>query len=171
MDLPRTRDCIVLVSDLSMTVMVDDAMVAGGWVGGSGVTWAESSSDNFVVTYSDGTYGGFLLWGSDEPADQLIAYTGNQVKYSFGVCCFGTWVVSTVAYEKYTLQSRLALPLVPITYSVGQRLRFSLRGLWTPEDEWAISGDPRGSNEFLIASVIQPPSSWNNFQLMLQTAI
>lgn len=171
MELPRTRDCIALVTDLSMPVTVDASMVSGGWPGGSGVTWAASTSDNFVVTYSDGTYGGFLLWGSDERADQFVASTGNQPKYRFGVCCFGTWVISTVAYEKYTLQSRLTPPLVPNLYVVGERLRFSLRGLWTPEDEWAISGDPRGSNGFLVGSIIQTPSSRNNFHLMIQTAL
>jgi len=171
MDLPRTRECIALVTDLSVPVMVDQAMVTNGWTGGSGATWTASSSDTFLVTYSDGTYGGFLLWGSDEPADQFIAYTGNQIKYTFGVCCFGTWVISTVSYEKYTLQSRLTGPLVLNDYPVGLRLRFSLRGLWTPEDEWSVSGDPRGSNGFLIGSVIQAPSSQNNFQLMVQTAL
>ena len=154
-----------------MPVLVDEAMAEKGWAGGSGVTWTKSALDTFLVTYSDGTYGGFLLWGSNEAADQFVANTANQPTYRFGVCCFGTWVISTVAYEQYTLESRLSLPLVPNTYQVGERLRFSLRGLWTPQDEWTISGDPRGANDFLIGSIIQVPSAQNNFHLMVQTAL
>jgi len=171
MEIPRTRNVIVLTQDLTFPVMVDAAMARNGWPGGQGVTWAASTSDNFVVTYSDGTYGGFLLWGSDEPADQYISMTRNQPTYRFGVACFGTWVISTVAYERYTLQSRLTPPLVPNTFSVGARLQFSLRGLFTPEDEWTIAADPRAPNPYFIGSVIQAPVNQNNFQLMVQTAI
>lgn len=171
MEIPRTRDVIVLVTDLTIPVLVDDAMAAGGWPGGQAVTWVDAGYDTFTATYSDGTYGGFLLWGSDETADQFTAYTENQVKYQFGVCCVGTWVISTIAYEKYTLQSRMTPPLVPNVFEVGGRLRFSNRGLWTPEDEWTIAGDPRGENIFLVGSVIQAPTVDNNYHLMVQTAI
>jgi hypothetical protein len=71
----------------------------------------------------------------------------------------------------YTLQSRLVPPLVPNVYTVGQRLRFSLRGLWTPQDEWTISGDPRAPNHFLVGSIVQAPNASNNNYLMVQTAI
>lgn len=171
MNIPQTRECVALVTDLALPVMVDDAMASRGWVGGTGVTWAASASDTFFATYSDGTYGGFLLWGSNESSDQYVAYTGNQVTYKYAQACFGTWVISTVAYERYTLASRLVGPLVENAFVVGERLRFSLRGLWTPQDEWTISSDPRGSNGFLIGSIIQAPSEQNNFHLMLQTAL
>jgi hypothetical protein len=171
MEIPRTRDVIVLTKDLSVPVMVNDTMVSAGWPGGQGVTWAATPDDNFVVTFSDGTYGGFLLWGSNEPADDFTAYTGNQPTYKFGVVCTGTWVISTATYEKYTLESRLIPPLVPNVYTVGTRLRFSLRGLWTPQDEWTITGDPRAPNNFLVGSIIQAPGPQNNQYLMVQTAI
>jgi hypothetical protein len=171
MEIARNRDVIVLVKDLSFPVMLDAAMTQGGWVGGTAVTWAATPDDNFLATYSDGTYGGFLLWGSNESADQYVSYTGNQPKYQFGVVCTGTWLISTIAYEKYTLQSRLVPPLVPNVYTVGTRLRFSLRGLWTPQDEWSISGDPRAPNNFLVGAIIQAPDASNNQYLMVQTAI
>ena len=175
MEIPRTRDCIVLVKDLNFPVMVADNMVQAGWTGGSGLTWAPSVSDNFVATFSDGTYGGFVLFGSNESADQFTAYTGNQPTYKFAVACTGTWIISTLSYEKYTLQSRLGGPLVPNVYTVGQRLTFSLRGLWTsqvaPFDEWTIAGDPRAPNNFLVGSIIQAPNPQNNNFLMVQTAI
>jgi len=171
MEIARNRDVIVLVKDLSFPVMVDAAMAQAGWPGGQAVTWSPTPDDNFMVTFSDGTYGGFLLWGSNESADQYVSYTGNQPKYQFGVVCTGTWLISTIAYEKYTLQSRLVPPLVPNVYTVGTRLRFSLRGLFTPQDEWSISGDPRAPNGFLVGAIIQAPDASNNQYLMVQTAI
>lgn len=171
MQLVRTRDVIALVADQTIPVMIDAAMAAGGWVGGQGITWAPTTTDNFLATYSDGTYGGFTLWGSNESSDQLISYTGNQPRYRFAVACVGTWVIATSSFETYTLQSRLIPPLVPNVYVVGQRVRFSLRGLFTPQDEWTISGDPRAPNNFFVASIIQVPGSNNNQYLMLQTSM
>lgn len=171
MEIPRSRDLIVLAKDLSIPVVIDDAMATKGWPGGQAVTWTPSTSDNFLATYSDGTYGGFLLWGSNESADQFISATGNQPIYRFGVAAVGTWLVSTSSYEKYTLQSRLVPPLVPNVYMVGERLRFSLRGLWTPQDEWTISGDPRAPNGFLVGSIVQAPNASNSGFLMVQTAL
>jgi len=171
MEIPRSRDLIVLTTDLSIPIVIDNTMAVGGWPGGQAVTWVDSTGDNFLATYSDGTYGGFMLWGSHETADQYVSYVGNQPVYKFGVCAVGTWIISTIAYERYTLESRLVPPLVPNTYTVGSRLRFSLRGLWTPQDEWTIAGDPRAPNNFLVGSIIQTPSSSNNFHLTIQTAI
>lgn len=171
MEIPKDRDLVVLANDVSFPVMVSDAMVAGGWVGGQAVTWVDSPYDSFVVTYSDGTYGGFLLYGSNEQADLYSAYTDNQVTYKFATCCFGTWIVSTIAYEKYTLQSRLVPPLVSNVFTVGQRLTFSLRGLFTPQDEWTISGDPRAPNNYYIGAIAQAPGPENNYYLMVQTSI
>jgi len=170
MEVPRTRDVVVFVSDLTVPVMVDDAMVQAGWVGGTGVRWTQSPDDNFLATFSDGTYGGFLLEGSDEVTDQYTSYTENQRRYCFAVACTGTWIISTIAYEKYTLQSRLVPPLVFNAYIVGQRLRFSNRGLFTPQNEWHII-DPTKSNDFLIGSIIQAPGPENNYYLTVQTAI
>ena len=171
MEIPRSRDVVILVKDLSIPVVIDDLMAARGWPGGQAVTWTQSTSDNFLATYSDGTYGGVLLWGSNEAADQYISYTNNQPTYRFGVAAVGTWVLFTSSYEKYTLQSRLVPPLVQNVYTVGDRLRFSLRGLWTPQDEWSIAGDPRAPNNFLVGSVMQAPSASNNGFLMVQTAL
>lgn len=171
MKIAQTRDCVALVVDASLPVLVDDAMAAGGWVGGTGVSWSSATSDTFLVSYSDGAPGGFLLWGSNEDSDQYVAYQANQPTYKFAQACFGSWVISTVAFEQYTLESRLLRPLAENTFVVGQRLRFSLRGLFTPQDEWLISADPRGSNGNEIGMIIQAPSSRNNYHLMLQTAL
>ena len=76
-EIPRTRDVIVLVKDAAISAKVDSAMLAAGWPGGQGVTWVDSPNDNFFVSFSDGTYGGFLLWGSDEEAG-LVAHRLRQ---------------------------------------------------------------------------------------------
>ena len=168
----RTRDVITLVKGTANPVMVDAAMIANGWPGGQAVTWTDSPNDEFLVTYSDGTYGGFLLWGSNESSDQWTAMTGQQVAYGYAILCSGAWVIMTSTYEKYTYASRHGGgPLVPNVYTVGQRLTFSLRGYFTPEDEWTLSGDPRAPNNYYIAYVVQPPSAATNNYITLQSSI
>lgn len=171
MEIPRTRDVITLVKGQTIPAVVSDNMAKLGWPGGQGVTWIDSPSDTFLVDYADGTYAGFMLWGSNESADQFNAFTQNQPTYKFGVVCCGTWVISTSSFEQYTLQSRMAGPLVPNTFKVGSRLRFSLRGLFTPQDEWTISGDLRAPNNFFCAVIIEAPSSSNSNYIMLQTTL
>lgn len=168
----RTRDCVVFFKGDAYTVAVSPAMRQGGWTGGQGVRWVDSSSDQFLVDYSDGLYGGFLLWGSDESSDEYTSLTESQPKYGYGTFCAGGWLISTVSFEKYTYASRLAgPPFTEITYTPGVRLRFSLRGLWTPEDEWTLSGDPRGANNFFVGNIVEAPSAATNNMLTLQTSI
>lgn len=172
MELFRTRDVITLVKGAANPAVVDSRMASLGWPGGQGVTWVNSPDDNFVVTFSDGTYGGFLLWGSDEAADQYNAFTKSQPTYQYAIVCTGTWIISTSTYEKYTYQSRTGGgPLVPNVYTVGARLTFSLRGFFTPQDEWTLSGDPRAPNNLFIGQIIQPPGPENDNYLMLQSSI
>lgn len=169
----RTRDVVIFVKSKTLPVMIDSRMAQGGWPGGQGVTWIDDpNNDTFKVTYSDGTFGGFLLWGSNESSDQYVAYYKNQPTYQFAVMAIGPWVVSTTTFETYTWASRQAGPLVPNVYIPGEKLRFSLRGLYTPEDEWSMSGDPRAPNNIFVARVIQPPSpTINNNYLELQSMI
>lgn len=167
----RDRDVITLVKGTANPVNVDDTMARAGWVGGQAVTWTDSPNDEFLVTFSDGTYGGFLLWGSNEYSDQFIAYQQNQTTYKFATLCSGAWVIATISYEKYTYQSRQAGPLVQNTFTIGQRLTFSLRGLWTPQDEWTLSGDPRAPNTFYVGYVAQVPSALTQNYLTIQTSI
>lgn len=167
----RTRDCIVHFKGDAYAVSVSAGMRTQGWAGGQGVMWADSPRDEFIVTYSDGLYGGFLLWGSDETSDVFTSMTKSQPLYGYGVFCAGGWLISTTTFERYTYASRQSGPLVANVYTAGARLRFSLRGYWTPEDEWTESGDPRGANNFYIANVVQAPSAMNNNYLVLQTSI
>lgn len=171
MELPRSRDCIILVKGDAYPVTVDAAMASGGWQGGQGVQWVASPKDEFLVTYSDGFYAGFMLWGSDEAADQFTAMTRNQPFYRFATVGAGGWHISTRSYEKYTYASRQAGPLVPIVYTASDRLVFSLRGYWTTEDEWTLSGDPRAPNTYFIGFVSQPPSAVTADYMSIQVSI
>lgn len=168
---PRERDLYVLYKGDAFPVAVSTAMQASGWQGGQAVQWADSAQDELLVTYSDGLYGGIMLWGSNEHSDEFAPSTGSQSRYGFGTLCTGSWLIATRTYERYTYASRLGGPLVENAYVVGERVRFSLRGLWTREDEFSLSGDPRAPNEFFVGSVVQVPTVANNFYITLQTSL
>ena len=155
----RDRDVIVFSKGPSFTAQIDSALKTKGWAGGQGATWTDDpNSDTFIVTASAGLPGGFLLWGSNELADQLISYTANQPTYSFATYCFGPWSISTRTYEQYTLASRTVGPLVPIVYTSGEPLFFSLRGLWTNEDESGLG--------FVVGAVMQVPNASLNLNYL-----
>lgn len=168
----RTRDVVVFQKGDAYTVPVSVNMRQNGWTGGQAVRWVNSPNDEFLVDYSDGLYGGFLLWGSEESSDQFTAMTLQQPTYGYGVLCSGVWLISTSTYEQYTYVSRTGGgPLVPIVYPVGKRLLFSLRGRWTVEDEFTLSVDPRAPNDFYVGSVVEAPSDLTKFYLTLQSSI
>lgn len=172
-DVFRTRDVVIFVKSKTIPVQISSRMQTGGWPGGQGVTWIDDpNNDTFLVDYSDGRFGGLLLWGSNESSDQFVAYFKNQPTYRFAVMAIGSWVISTTTFEQFTYASRIAgPPFVPNVYTPGKKLRFSLRGYYTPEDEWTLSGDPRAPNNFFVARVIQPPAAFNNNYLELQSMI
>jgi hypothetical protein len=109
-----------------------------------------------------------MLTGSDEPGADFTTSTRAQTAYRFGTGGFGGWVISTVAFEQYTYLSRQGGPLVPIAYNPSDLLYFSLRGYWTVEDEWTVSGDPRAPNTNVYGTVIQAPTISNPSHLTLQ---
>ena len=174
---PRSRDCIILVKGDAYPVTIDDALATQGWAGGQGVKWVNPISDEFLVTLSDGYYAGFMLWGSDESADQYTAMTRNQPYYRFGTVGAGGWQISTISYEKYTFLSRMSGgPLVPLVYHASDRLVFSIRGYWTKEiTEWVNSGIPdlvaRGLNTYYIGFVSQAPTAYTNYYMSVQVSI
>lgn len=171
MEIERSRDCIVLVKGDSLTVSVDASLATSGWKGGQGIQWASSVKDEFIVKGSDGFYAGFMLWGSDESSDQFTAISKNQPFYRFATIGMGGWLILTSTFERYTYSSRQAGPLVPLVYTASDRLVFSLRGYFTKEDEWTLSGDPRGANNYYIAFVSQAPSTLNPLYLGVQVSI
>jgi hypothetical protein len=171
MDFPRTRDCIVLVKGDTIPVVIGESLVSTGWLGGQGVSWVSGSKDDLMVGPTDGNACGFLWWGSDEASDQFTSMTRNQPYYRFGTLCFGGWQIQVRTYEQYTYASRVSGPLVPLVYSPSDRLRFSLRGYWTVEDEWSLSGDLRAPNSYYVGYVSQAPSVSSGYYLGVQVAI
>lgn len=171
MEIPRTRDVIIFDKGKTFTVNLTQEMVSGGWKGGQGVQYVSAQNEEPYVTYSSGIAAGFLLWGSDEVSDDFTAMTRNQPTYAFATMGAGAWLMSTATYEEFTYASRIGPgPLVPIVYNPSDRLYFSLRGLWTKEDEFVLSGDPRAPN-VIIGSVSQAPSpGWDNY-MTIQVSI
>lgn len=138
----RGRDCILRFKGESQTVVVSQAMVDGGWPGGQGVQWVDSTLDERVVTYSTGLFGGFLIWGSDEDGDKHTGMTRNQPHYRYAVMFSGGNLIQTSSYERYTFASRSGFgPLVPLVYGPNAPLYLSRRGFWTVEDEMTLVGD------------------------------
>ena len=170
-DLIRSRDCVIFCKGPAHNVAVDASLIAGGWPGGQGAQWVASSADEPTVTYSSGFFGGFLIWGSDESADQYTASTGNQITYGHAVLMTGRAVLSTSSYEKYTYASRMAGgPFIPLVYQPHQVLYFSQRGLWTYEDELTLSGSPLAP-AYHAGWVCQLPKAINEFFLGVQTRL
>jgi len=174
LDYERSRDVIILFKGATITVEVTPEDAANGWVGGQGFQWqaGSSDSDRLIATKSDGLYGGFALWGSDESSDKFVATTQSQPVYRYLVLGAGGWLIATHTFEQYTYASRMGPgPLVPITYAPSDRLVFSLRGLFTKEDEWTLSGDPRGANNYYIGFVAQKPTPERNGFMTIQVSI
>lgn len=166
----RARDCVIFYKGDTQTVAVDSTMVAGGWAGGQGVRWVDSSADERVVSYSNGLYGGFLVWGSDEEGDKFTSSTRSQPHYRYATMFSGGCLMSTNSYERYTYASRLSGPLVPLVYAPQDILFLSLRGLWTKEDEPTLAGTPTAP-AFFTGFVAQRPKVDNNFFLGIQTSM
>ena len=168
----RTRDLVVFWKGPTFTVEVTEAAALSGWRGGQAFNWAPSTGDRLVTEISDGLFGGFALWGSDETSDLHTSTSRNQPAYRFIVLAAGGWIVSTSTYERYTYASRTGGGgLVPLTYAPTDRLLFSLRGYWTVEDEWALSADPRAPNLNYTGIVVQKPTPSRNNYLTVQVTM
>jgi hypothetical protein len=171
-EIAHTRDVIILYKGATITVDVTEQDAVRGWKGGQGFQWYPSGNDNLLATRSDGLYGGFALWGSDESSDDFVASTRNQPTYRYVVLGAGGWLIATSSYERYTYASRVGGgSLVPIVYEPSDRLVFSLNGLLTKEDEWSLSGDHRAPNNYYIAFVAKLPTPERNNFMTVQISI
>jgi hypothetical protein len=169
MDIIRSRDCIILHKGDTQTVVVSQAMVNAGWPGGQGVNWSGSTLDERVVTFSNGLFGGILVWGSDESGDSFASTTKSQVYYRYATLFTGGVILSTSTYERYTFASRVGPgPLVPLVYQAGESLYFSRRGFLTNEDEMTLDSDPLAP-ALSSGCVVHTPKARNNYFLGVQT--
>lgn len=167
----HSRDCVVLFRGDAQTVALSAEMIQGGWAGGQGVQWAPGGAGERTVTYSTGLYGGFLVWGSDEPGDRFTSMVGNQTTHRFATMLYGGNLISTSTYERYTYASRTGGgPLVPLHYVAQQVLYLSRRGLWTNEDEMTLAGALEAP-AFFTGFVAKAPIAANQFFLGIQTSM
>jgi len=167
----RARDCIIFYKRDTHPVAIHPDMVEQGWPGGQGVQWVDSTNDERMVTFSDGLYGGFLVWGSDEVGDRFTSMTKQQPHYKYAQMFNGGCLIATSSYERYSYASRTGGgPLIPLVYRANQAVYFSKRGLWTNEDELTLSGDPR-SPCFFTGYVAQVPKSVNSNFLGIQVIL
>lgn len=166
-----SRDCTVLFKGDSYPVAVSEEMAQGGWPGGQGVMWAPSNTGVPTVTYSNGLYGGFLIWGSDEESDRFTALTQSQLVYRSATLFLGGSLILTSTYERYTYASRVGGgSLMPLVYSIQDPLYFSLRGFWTREDEPSLISAPQAP-AFFTGFCAQLPCEQNGFSLGIQTSL
>jgi hypothetical protein len=173
LDIVRSRDCVLFGKGDSHPVTVDEAMLLGGWAGGQGVMWVDSTHPEPVMSYSNGLYGGFLLWGSDESADQYVSTTRAQLVHPSSVVMMaGNAILSTSTYERYTYLSRISGgSLVPLVYACKDPLYFSRRGLWTIENEAELGTPLPFGSAFFTGFVLQPPAPVNQFFLGIQASL
>ncbi len=154
-ELVRTRDVVFLLKGDTFPVSLSPTLAAQEWSGGQGVAW----ESEFVVGRSDGNPSGFLILGSDEPSDWYTSLSRSQSTYKRAVMGLGGWVCGFRVFETTTWASRQVNGNTPIAYAKNQTLYYSLRGLLTSEDEWTLSGDPRGPNPFPVGFVVRVPSA------------
>lgn len=173
LDVVRSRDLVLFCKGDAHVVQVSAEMIVGGWAGGTGVMWIDSPHPEPVVSYSNGLFGGFMLYGSDESADQFKSDTRRQLVHpQSAVMMAGSAIISTSSYERYTYGSRLAGgALTPLVYEVRDPLYFSRRGLWTKEDEASLGVALPFAPAFSCGVVMAVPSSLNQFFLGIQTIL
>lgn len=168
----RSRDLIVFFKTATFAAEVTENAASRGWVGGQFFQWVQPTGDRFLVDFSDGLYGGFALFGSDESGDEYTSMTRNQPTYRYVVLAAGGSLVATSTYERYTYASRVGGgPLVSLVYNASDRLTVSLNGKLTKEDEWTLSGDPRAPNNYYIAFVSQAPTAARNYFITVQMGV
>jgi hypothetical protein len=172
LDVIRGRDLVLFGKGDSHVVTVNAEMIEGGWAGGTGVTWVDSSHAEPVVGYSNGLFGGFMLYGSDESADQYKSDTRRQLAHpQSAVMMSGTAIISTSSYERYTYASRVSGSLEPLVYAARDPLYFSRRGLWTKEDESSQGSVLPFAPAFSCGVVMATPSAVNQYFLGIQTLL
>lgn len=172
------RDLIVMKKGDTLTCIADNALLSAGWKGGTALTFADAVVVDGkavpVVTIADGIHTGpFAMWGSDEPEDTQISYTGQYKRYRYVQCCYGNQIFLTRNFETVSFFQRTGLtdltdkygathPVLnasnfAIQYQAGQKLYLSDRGYFTTEQICAES--------LQICSVFAEPSIDNSFFL------
>ena len=177
----NNRDCVLFHKGDTMPIKISATLATRGWVGGAFVRWGDDGTGEPGVDLANGTYCGFLPFGSNESGDQYTAITQTNVRSRTVSLYFGGNFLATTSYERYTYASRHGGgPLVPLVYSVQQFLYVSENGLLTNQDESdpAVNAGglfPDGTPitvRFLYFGICAlPPSTLSNGYAYVQTNV
>ena len=172
------RDFIVMKKGDTVTCVADEALLSAGWKGGVALSFADAVIVDGkavpVVTLSDGIhFGPIAMWGSDEPEDTQISYTGQYKRYRYVQCAYGNEIFMTRNFETESFFERTGLanltdkyggthPVLDassftLEYKAGQKLYLSERGYFTTEQIC--------SDSLQIGTVFAVPSAGNSFFL------
>lgn len=177
------RDYVILKKGDTITRVADQTLINQGWVGGTLLSFAEAEIVDGkavpMVTVADGIHSGPLaLWGSDEPEDTQISYTGQYRRYRYVQCTYGNQVFMTRNFETVSYFDRTGLSTLTdkygnsyavsdassfaIEYKPGLQLYISERGYFTTEKicneslQWGVvfASPSTGNSDFLgVANV------------------
>lgn len=173
------RDVYVMKKGDTITVKIDTDLTNNGWSGASYFAYTGSilNVDGYpipVVRRGNGIQRGpVALWGSDEPEDKAISYTGQFTTYGYAQCFYGNTTYITRVFERDSYFDRTGLNIMtdfyasvypvlnPVSfapiYQPGQPLFISERGFLTTEQ---IT-----SSHQSVAYIFQEPKTENSFFL------
>lgn len=161
------RDLVLLHKGDTLPVSIDSDMAASGWSGGQFVRWVDAGTGMPTVTVANGTYCGFMMFGSDEEGDQWTSFVASQVTYKSAILTFGGNVFYTRTYEVEGYMYRHGLgPSAPLVYEPNQVLYISENGKITNENESNTAlfpahdfpdGSPIVANSFVFFGVCSVP--------------
>lgn len=148
------RDCVIMKKGDTVTCIADESLLGAGWKDGVALTFAEAIAVDGkmipVVTLPDGIHQGpIAMWGSDEPEDTQISYTGQYKRYRYVQCTYGNQIFLTRNFETVSFFQRTGLSNLTdkygnshavinasnftLEYKAGLPLYISERGYFTTE--------------------------------------
>jgi hypothetical protein len=148
------RDVYFLKKGDTITVLVNEELAENGWAGGHYFAYTDSIVvDGHVVPVvrrGNGIQRGpFAMYGSDEPEDVSMSYTGQHLKYKYAQTVYGNTHFLTRIFETNSYFDRTGLDTLTdyhsvsydvlnptsfsLEYKVGNILYVSERGFLTTE--------------------------------------
>jgi len=172
------RDVYFLKKGDTITVLVNEELAENGWAGGHYFSYTDSMVvDGHVVPVvrrGNGIQRGpFAMYGSDEPEDQSMAYTGQHLKYKYAQTVYGNTHFLTRVFETNSYFDRTALNTMDDHYSnsfsVINPTSFSLEykagnPLYVSERGFLTTEQITESHE-VVAYIFQEPKQENSFFL------
>lgn len=172
------RDVYIMKKGDTITVAVDAELQQNGWAGGHYFSYTDSVMvDGYVVPVvrrGNGIQRGpIAMWGSDEPEDAGISYTGQFRQYKYAQGLYGNTHFLTRIFETNSYFARTGMvamndhfgnsyPVLDasafsLEYKPGNKLYVSERGFLTTEQITEahdsvgfIFQEPKADNSFFV---------------------